>query len=55
MDVSNPVAGRDGQDFVNRVAAHGGPSIFAAKLLKSAKVVRAFNALHTPSPEKIAN
>jgi hypothetical protein len=55
IDVSNPSAGRDGQDLVTQIASEGGPGLVTAKLLKGAKVVRAFNALHTPSLEKIAN
>ncbi len=46
LDVSNPIPGRDGQDFVNRVAGEGGPGLVTAKLLKGARVVRAFNAIN---------
>jgi predicted dinucleotide-binding enzyme len=55
LDVSNPAAARDGQDFVNQVSSQGGPGLVTAKLLKGARVVRAFNALHTPSLDKIAH
>jgi predicted dinucleotide-binding enzyme len=55
VDVSNPAPARDGQDFVNQVASEGGPGLFTAKLLKGARVVRAFNALHTASLDKIAH
>ena len=55
IDVSNPVPARDGQDLVNEVASEGGPGLVTAKLLKGARVVRAFNALHTPSLDKIAH
>jgi hypothetical protein len=55
LDVSNPVPTRDGQEFVNGVASEGGSGIFTAKLLKGARVVRAFNALHTASLDKIAH
>ena len=55
VDVSNPAAARDGQDFVNGIASQGGPGLVTAKLLKGARVVRAFNALHTPSLDKIAH
>jgi predicted dinucleotide-binding enzyme len=55
VDVSNPAPARDGQDFVNHVAGEGGPGLFTAKRLKGARVVRAFNALHTPSLDKIAH
>ena len=46
LDVSNPSPGRDGQDFVNRVTSEGGPGLVTAKLLKGARVVRAFNAIN---------
>ena len=55
LDVSNPIPGRDGQDFVNRVAGEGGPGVVSAKLLKGAKIVRAFNALNFASLEKFAH
>jgi hypothetical protein len=55
VDVSNPAPARDGQDFVNGVVSEGGPGLVTAKLLKGARVVRAFNALHTPSLDKIAH
>ena len=46
LDVSNPIPARDGQDLVNRVASEGGPGLVTAKLLKGARVVRAFNAIN---------
>ncbi len=55
LDVSNPAPARDGQDFVDQVTSEGGPGLVTAKLLKGARVVRAFNALHTPSLDKIAH
>ena len=55
VDVSNPVADRDGQDLVNQIASAGGVGLYAAKVLKGARIVRAFNALHTPSLAAIAN
>jgi 8-hydroxy-5-deazaflavin:NADPH oxidoreductase len=45
LDVSNPIPGRDGQDFVNRIASEGGPGLVTAKLLKGARIVRGFNAI----------
>ena len=45
LDVSNPIPGRDGQDFVNKITAEGGPGVVTAKLLKGARVVRGFNAI----------
>jgi 8-hydroxy-5-deazaflavin:NADPH oxidoreductase len=55
IDVSNPIPGRDGQDFVNRIASEGGPGLVTAKLLRGARIVRGFNAIHYASLEKIAN
>lgn len=55
LDVSNPIARRDGQAIVTKVASEGGPGLVTAKLLKSAHVVRAFNALGAGSLEKIAH
>ena len=55
LDVSNPVPARDGQEFVNQIASEGGPGLVTAKLLKGSRVVRAFNALHTASLDKIAH
>jgi predicted dinucleotide-binding enzyme len=46
LDVSNPIPARDGQDFVNRVVSEGGPGLVTAKLLKGARIVRAFNAIN---------
>ncbi|HTX53813.1 MAG TPA: NAD(P)-binding domain-containing protein [Candidatus Baltobacteraceae bacterium] len=45
MDVSNPIARRDGEDFVKSVDAQGGAGLMTAKLLPGAPVVRAFNAI----------
>ncbi len=55
LDVSNPIPRRDGQDFVNRIASEGGPGLVTAKLLKGARIVRAFNAIGSASLEKIAH
>lgn len=45
MDVSNPIARRDGEDLVKRVADQGGPGLASAKWLPGAHLVRAFNAI----------
>jgi hypothetical protein len=55
VDVSNPAAARDGQDLMNQIASAGGVGLYAAKVLKGARIVRAFNALHTPSLAAIAH
>jgi len=55
MDVSNPIPGRDGQDLVNQVTSQGGPGVVSAKLLKGAKIVRAFNAISFAALDKLAH
>jgi 8-hydroxy-5-deazaflavin:NADPH oxidoreductase len=45
IDVSNPIARRDGADFVKSVAEQGGAGIATAKMLPGARIVRAFNAI----------
>ncbi len=45
LDVSNPIARRDGEDLVKWVADQGGAGLATAKILPGAKLVRAFNAI----------
>ena len=45
VDVSNPIARRDGDELVKWVDEQGGAGLAAAKLLPGAHVVRAFNAI----------
>jgi 8-hydroxy-5-deazaflavin:NADPH oxidoreductase len=45
MDVSNPIARRDGEDFVKSVGEQGGAGLMTAKFLPGAHIVRAFNAI----------
>ena len=45
IDVSNPIARRDGADLVKSVEAEGGAGLATAKLLPGAHIVRAFNAI----------
>lgn len=45
IDVSNPIARRDGADFVGKVAAEGGAGLATAKMLPGSHIVRAFNAI----------
>src|SRR6202040_900968 len=45
VDVSNPIAQRDGAAIVNWVAEQGGAGLATAKLLPGAHLVRAFNAI----------
>ena len=45
MDVSNPIARRDGEELVKRVGEQGGAGLVTAKWLPGARIVRAFNAI----------
>jgi 8-hydroxy-5-deazaflavin:NADPH oxidoreductase len=45
IDVSNPIARRDGDDIVKWVNQQGGAGLATAKLLPGAHIVRAFNAI----------
>ena len=45
MDVSNPIARRDGDDLVKWVGEQGGAGVATSKLLPGAHIVRAFNAI----------
>ena len=45
IDVSNPIARRDGEDLVRSVDAQGGAGLATQKLLPGAHLVRAFNAI----------
>jgi len=45
IDVSNPIARRDGEDLVKWVSEQGGPGLVTAKWLPGAHIVRAFNAI----------
>jgi predicted dinucleotide-binding enzyme len=45
IDVSNPIARRDGDELVKWVDEQGGAGLATAKLLPGAHVVRAFNAI----------
>jgi hypothetical protein len=45
MDVSNPIARRDGEAFVKSVGDQGGAGLVTAKFLPGAHIVRAFNAI----------
>src|ERR1700751_925946 len=45
IDVSNPIARRDGDDLAKWVEQQGGAGLATAKLLPGAHIVRAFNAI----------
>jgi predicted dinucleotide-binding enzyme len=55
MDVSNPIARRDGEDFVKSVNAQGGAGLVTAKFLPGAPIVRAFNAIGSGRLAEIAH
>jgi predicted dinucleotide-binding enzyme len=46
IDVSNPIARRDGAEIVQWVNEQGGAGLATAKLLPGAPIVRAFNAIN---------
>ena len=46
VDVSNPIARRDGAEIVKWVDEQGGAGLATAKLLPGARIVRAFNAIN---------
>jgi hypothetical protein len=45
LDVSNPIARRDGEELVKLVEQQGGAGLATAKLLPGARIVRALNAI----------
>jgi 8-hydroxy-5-deazaflavin:NADPH oxidoreductase len=45
IDVSNPIARRDGEDFVKKIEQQGGPGLAAQKMMPGVRLVRAFNAI----------
>lgn len=45
IDVSNPIARRDGEDLVKKIEQQGGPGLAAQKMLPGVRLVRAFNAI----------
>jgi predicted dinucleotide-binding enzyme len=55
MDISNPIARRDGEDFVKKINDEGGAGLVAAKMLPGAKIVRAFNAIGAGQLETLAH
>ena len=46
LDVSNPIARRDGEELAKWVEQQGGAGLATAKLLPGARIVRAFNAIN---------
>jgi 8-hydroxy-5-deazaflavin:NADPH oxidoreductase len=55
IDVSNPIARRDGEDLVKWVGEQGGAGLVTAKWLPGAPIVRAFNAIGSRRLGEIAH
>ncbi len=55
IDVSNPIARRDGDDLVKSVEQQGGAGLVTAKLVPGVHLVRAFNAINFAALPKDAN
>ena len=55
IDVSNPIAGRDGAEMVNLVDHQGGAGLATAKFLPGAHIVRAFNAINYAKLSTVAH
>ena len=55
IDVSNPIARRDGEDFVKSVGKQGGAGLVTAKFLPGAHIVRAFNAIGSGKLAELAH
>jgi predicted dinucleotide-binding enzyme len=55
IDVSNPIARRDGDDLVKSVEQQGGAGLVTAKLVPGVHLVRAFNAINFAALAKDAN
>jgi 8-hydroxy-5-deazaflavin:NADPH oxidoreductase len=55
IDVSNPIARRDGEDLVKLVNDEGGAGLSTAKALPGAHVVRAFNAIGSGKLAELAH
>jgi predicted dinucleotide-binding enzyme len=55
IDVSNPIARRDGEDLVKLISEEGGAGLATAKALPGAHVVRAFNAIGSGKLAELAH
>ena len=55
IDVSNPIARRDGEAFVKSVGDQGGAGLVTAKFLPGAHIVRAFNAIGSGKLAELAH
>jgi predicted dinucleotide-binding enzyme len=55
VDVSNPIARRDGEEFVKKINDEGGVGLVAAKMFPGVHLVRGFNAIGSGGLEKNAH
>ncbi len=55
IDVSNPIARRDGEEFVKKINDQGGVGLVAAKMFPGVHLVRGFNAIGSAGLEKNAH
>jgi predicted dinucleotide-binding enzyme len=55
IDVSNPIARRDGEEFVKKINDEGGVGLVAAKMFPGVHLVRGFNAIGSAGLEKNAH
>jgi hypothetical protein len=55
IDVSNPIARRDGEELVKSVNEQGGAGLATAKMLPGSHIVRAFNAIGSSQLDQLAN
>ena len=55
VDVSNPIARRDGEEYVKKINEQGGVGLFAAKMFPGVHLVRGFNAIGSGGLEKNAH
>jgi predicted dinucleotide-binding enzyme len=55
IDVSNPIARRDGEEFVKKINDGGGVGVVAAKMFPGVHLVRGFNAIGSGGLEKNAH
>ena len=55
VDVSNPIARRDGEEFVKKINDAGGAGVYSAKLFPGAHLVRGFNAIGSAGLDKNAH
>lgn len=55
LDISNPIAGRDGAELVKKINEDGGAGLAALRFFPGARIVRAFNAIGSGTLPKAAH